>query len=260
MKSRGEFVTDSVLHFALRELRSNFFNRRAVAILAGVSLIITIMAPFGTEVIASGFLRFCYWLAIVVGTAFTGSIVTDAVYMALQRRVNHWLAIALAAIATAIAVCIVVFAINVAVFGMVPADAGFLPLFSTIFAISLVISATIILIEDKAEQADPKGPAILSRLPLELRGPLYALSAEDHYVNVRTSNGADLLLIRLNDAMKEAEPTEGLQVHRSHWVATSAIKSARREGDRAVLTLLDGTEIPASRKFVPELKAVGILT
>lgn len=253
-------MTDSVFHFALRELRSNFFNRRAAAILVGVSLVITIMAPFGTEIISSGFLRFCYWLAIVVGTAFTGSLVTDAVFMALRPRCSHWLAMGIAAVATGLAVCVTVFVINIAVFGLAPVDAGFFPLFSTIFAISLVISAMIILTEGNSDKSGTKPAALLSRLPLEVRGNLYALSAEDHYVKVRTHKGAHLVLIRLNDAMREAEPIEGLQVHRSHWVAVSAIQTARREGDRAILTLLDGTEIPASRKFVPELKANGILT
>lgn len=65
--------------------------------------------------------------------------------------------------------------------------------------------------------------------------------------------------MRLGDAIREAAPEPGLQVHRSHWVAIAAVTAARREGDRAVLSLSHGGDIPASRSHIPALKEAGLL-
>jgi DNA-binding LytR/AlgR family response regulator len=105
----------------------------------------------------------------------------------------------------------------------------------------------------------PCPPAILDRLPLDRRGALVALSAEDHYVRVVTRTGEALVLIRLADAMRETGDLPGLQVHRSHWVALDAVRAVRRSGDGAVLTLATGHELPASRRFIPALRQAALL-
>nr|WP_255552328.1 LytTR family DNA-binding domain-containing protein [Maritimibacter dapengensis] len=100
---------------------------------------------------------------------------------------------------------------------------------------------------------------ILDRLPIEKRGPLISLSVQDHYVEVATTKGTELVLLRLSDAMAEVGDTPGLQVHRSHWIATGAVKSARRDGARAILTMADGRDIPVSRTYLPAIKEAGLL-
>jgi DNA-binding LytR/AlgR family response regulator len=50
-----------------------------------------------------------------------------------------------------------------------------------------------------------------------------------------------------------------LQVHRAHWVARDQVRTARRSGARAILTMTDGSEVPVSRSFVPVVKAAGLL-
>jgi len=71
--------------------------------------------------------------------------------------------------------------------------------------------------------------------------------------------GESLVLLRLSDAIREVGDTAGAQVHRSHWVAWDAITAARREGDRAILTLKTGTEIPVSRANLGKIKDAGFL-
>jgi len=68
-----------------------------------------------------------------------------------------------------------------------------------------------------------------------------------------------MLLMRLSDAIRETAPTAGLQVHRSHWVARDQIASVKRTGDRAIMTLKTGAEIPASRTYIPALRDAGLL-
>ena len=109
-----------------------------------------------------------------------------------------------------------------------------------------------------ARQADAAPPAFLERLPAKLRGgELYAVEAEDHYLRLHTSKGADLILMRLSDAIGELEGIEGAQTHRSWWVARDGIDDARRADGRAVLRLKSGAEVPVSRTYVRALRQAG---
>jgi len=249
-------VKNGHLQLALREVRGTFWSLRGIGAFAGVAVILAIMAPFGTDIVENAVLRFCYWFVVVFLTASAGAIVTDVTRAALARFGDILASIA-GAFATGVAVCVIVFGLNFAVFGNLPVWADSFGVFATIFAISLVISGIFALFSAAPLKADPS--PILDRLPLEARGALMSLSAEDHYVRVRTNVREELILMRLADAISEVGGVDGLQVHRSHWVARDAIAKARREGERAVLTLTDGTEIPASRTYIPELKAQRIL-
>jgi DNA-binding LytR/AlgR family response regulator len=102
-------------------------------------------------------------------------------------------------------------------------------------------------------------PAILERLPVEKRGALVSLSATDHYVNVVTTKGQEMILMRLADAIKETGSVEGLHVHRSHWVAIGQVQSAARSGEGASLTMSQGGIIPVSRANVASVRDAGLL-
>jgi len=81
------------------------------------------------------------------------------------------------------------------------------------------------------------GATLMRRLKPELRGELWALEMEDHYLRVHTERGNDLILYRLSDAIAEVGHLEGRQVHRSYWVARAAITGTEREGRRVQLIL-----------------------
>lgn len=68
-----------------------------------------------------------------------------------------------------------------------------------------------------------------------------------------------MVLLRLSDAIREVGNTDGLQVHRSHWVAKSAVTKAERTGDRALLSMSHGPDIPVSRSNLPKLRDAGLL-
>lgn len=95
------------------------------------------------------------------------------------------------------------------------------------------------------------------RLTLEARGPLVRIEAQDHYLNVVTQKGSDLILMRLGDAMSELEG-RGLQVHRSHWIAVDAVTAHRREKGRNILVMADGAEVPVSRSFRAQAQSAGL--
>ena len=132
---------------------------------------------------------------------------------------------------------------------------------------SLVVSVAMSLLsvavnpvpQDRAQPGPAPVPSrFLERLPVRLRGAeIWAVEAEDHYLRVHTSAGQDLILLRMADAVAELEGQEGMQVHRSWWVARAAIADARRGDGRATLTLKDGSEAPVSRTYAAELRRRG---
>ena len=91
--------------------------------------------------------------------------------------------------------------------------------------------------------------AFLARLSPELGENLLHLQMQDHYVEARTDRGSELVLMRFGDALKEVATIDGARVHRSHWVATGAVRRVRRQRGRVILDLCNGEEVPVSRSF-----------
>jgi hypothetical protein len=103
----------------------------------------------------------------------------------------------------------------------------------------------------------PSEARLIERLPPELGGTILALENEDHYVRVHTSLGSDLILIRMRDAVAEMDGVDGMQVHRSWWVAREAVEDVKREGRNVRLVLERGLEAPVSRANVTVLRDGG---
>lgn len=102
--------------------------------------------------------------------------------------------------------------------------------------------------------AAPPANPLLDQLPAELGSTIVALEMEDHYVRVHTMLGSALVLMRLRDAMALVGEIEGMQVHRSWWVARAAVEDVLREGRNVRLKLPRGIEAPVARANVAALK------
>lgn len=77
------------------------------------------------------------------------------------------------------------------------------------------------------------------------KADIVALSAELHYTRVFTPLGEELVLYPLNQAILEAG--EGVQIHRSHWVARAHVEALRKETSGWVVTLDTGLRLPVAR-------------
>ena len=106
---------------------------------------------------------------------------------------------------------------------------------------------------------EPPGAPFLDRIPARLGRDLLHLHMQDHYVEVHTGEGSDLLLLRFRDALREVEGLDGAQVHRSHWVARAAVAGVERRNGRVALRLANGSRVPVSRSFAPALRDRGWL-
>lgn len=103
------------------------------------------------------------------------------------------------------------------------------------------------------------GQKFLNRLSPDLGTDLLCLAMEDHYVRVHTSLGDELIHMRMTDAMTELEGYAGYQVHRSWWIATTALKNITKDGRKHTAQLVNGLEVPIARNRVAELKKAGLI-
>ncbi len=99
----------------------------------------------------------------------------------------------------------------------------------------------------------PPNP-LFDQLPPELGSEIIALEMEDHYVRVHTALGSALVLMRLRDAMVLIGDLEGMQVHRSWWVARGAVEDVLRDGRNVRLKLARDVEAPVARANVATLR------
>ena len=264
MRKRTEnFVAETELQFAMRETQAMIRRPGVRVVLLAIGLVLGLAGPFDTQDAMRLLPRLAYWIAVTVITFLTGSFVGELLGRhLLKRKVPRQGVVVLIGLGIGVTVFLEIMALNWALFGLSPATPGYAwPLAGNALLVSVIVAWVLdYLGTDQPEAvAEAWPPALLARLSLEKRGPLMALSVSDHYVEVRTRAGCELVLMRLSDAIGETQPEPGLQVHRSHWVALKAVKSAHREGARAILTLTDGHNIPVSRTYLTAVKDAGLL-
>jgi len=109
-----------------------------------------------------------------------------------------------------------------------------------------------------SEAAPERDQPFWRRIPGHLGTDLLCLTMEDHYLRIHTPLGSDLILMRMRDAVAELDGL-GLQVHRSHWVADSAVQGHERRDGRVILKLRTGLEIPVSKGGLPAVRDAGWL-
>jgi LytTr DNA-binding domain len=108
----------------------------------------------------------------------------------------------------------------------------------------------------EAGEAPPTAFGLLGALP----SAVLCLQMEDHYVRVHTVGSSRLVLATLNQAMMALESTDGLQVHRSWWVARKAVVRVVTQGRNLRLQLVNGISAPVARSAVAMVREAGWLT
>jgi len=96
----------------------------------------------------------------------------------------------------------------------------------------------------------PEPPRFLQRLQqLEQVGidELIAVEAADHYIQVHTTHGKELVHYRFGDALAELEPFGGLQIHRSAWVSDHGVSRLAVSGNIMSAVLISGERLAVSQ-------------
>ena len=258
-------MNDSSTQQAMRDMRRVLGRPRTFGGLGLAAVLITIVQPFGFHVPGPIGLTLMYWLLIIAVTFPLGFVISAAGAALFRHR---WSAALAAACAMGIAVTVLAYALNIMFLGWgIWELERWRVLIGSAAPVAALITILIHMIQAPVATASsppqspkaPVPPALLNRLPSDMRGAIQHLSAEDHYTRVTTSQGSCLVLLRFSDALQEVAPTPGLQVHRSHWVSFDAIDKTERRGDGARLILAGGASVPVSRSHMPRLRAKGIV-
>ncbi|WP_419907184.1 LytTR family DNA-binding domain-containing protein [Hoeflea sp.] len=259
-------MTDRSLQFTLREWWQFVSAPKTAVVVAAAGLVLGLSGPFGTYDAMHPLARLVYWELIAFVTFSVGWLNARLIgEHTPARKLGVLPAYAVAGLIGGIPIYAVVELINLVGNIGAPQD---LPsrviLFAYCTAFNFCMCMLVAWLFKRAARAVPPEaagavPKLLKRLPIELRGPLSHLSMQDHYVEVVTDRGSQLVLMRLADAISETEPVSGLQVHRSHWVAFDAVARTRREKERYIVEMKGGAVLPISRSHVPAARAAGLL-
>jgi hypothetical protein len=245
-------VYQELFQTALHKLRSELSNRNAMIVLGGVGVVLGLSGPFQTISLLSTGPRIAYWL-FVAATTYSLGCFLSFFCSGLMRRQPIWVHIVVNSLVIGTAVTLTIETLNSVVYG--PASGGETPSWAVLVLISGVIEAGMHLTRPKKPDITPP---LLDRISAAKRGPLIALSSEDHYVKITTTNGVDLTLMRLSDAMKEVGGTEGMQIHRSHWVAFEHVVDIKRDKASNLAVLSNGETRPISRSYMTAVREAGL--
>ena len=212
--------------------------------------------------------RYVFWTTTMVTGTVTSALASPWIFNQLLRGRHTVLQLAVVAAMVSCPVLLVIVGFNTGFTGPWPTND--LPMqFARVFAISFIlVSGTYVAAKAlgligaapaPGAAASSPIPKFLSRLPAKYRGAeLYAVSSEDHYLRIHTDRGEELILMRLSDAMRELEGADGLQTHRSWWVASNGVDEMSRENGKQTLMLKSGVAAPVSRSFAKAVREAGL--
>lgn len=237
---------------------------RGLAIAVAGGGLLALSGAFGTGE-APLPLRLAYWISLLLIGGLWGHLSSRLIERVMDFEQRPWLGVAILTVVVAGPLSVIVWCLTgLFFFGRPTPPWGLDHMIGPVVLITAVVSAVNVFVgHARPVQTHaatvPSGPApLLARLPHRLRGAtLWAVQAEDHYLRLHTDRGADLILMRLSDALVELEGLEGARTHRSWWVARDAVRDVARGDGRATLTLEGGLKAPVSRRYAAALRAAG---
>lgn len=244
---------------------NEIYRPQGIALWGSISFLVALAGPFGTYEELGPIERLAFWGMAIAFVNLCSKPCRKAM-RAWTARAGFWgrAAVGSAALAT-IAAPAVKLLHGLFLGGNRPESMSFITLWMVFFLSSIVETGLWSVMRrepasaaDRPEAAEPEMPRLMTRLDPELRGDLLSISVNDHYVEVTTDRGQGNVLLRFADAMDELGETEGCRVHRSHWVARSAMKRVERAAGRYFLRLTDDRRLPVSRSYRDEVLALGL--
>ncbi len=233
------------------------------AVSTAVGLTLGAIGPFGSYLNGTLPVRLAYWLVCLwAGWLVFGISLPVLMRRAQARNVPAWLWVppAVAILTLLPAALSRVLAIRL---WPVVGEVTWLEWYGQGLVVSSLATLAV-LWATRSPRTAPAGPDPLSadprdRLPPRLGRTVLCLQMEDHYVRVHTPLGSTLVLMSLSQAMAGLKDLEGVQTHRSWWVARTAIVGMVEDGRRLRLRLSGGQEAPVSRARVGTLREKGWL-
>lgn len=260
-------------HFTNREMQGQMsINRKnflgGVAIFFAVSAVFTFLGVYDSNKmpLMQGFF---YWSATIGTGAVMGLLIFSWIFKGPLRYCSILLKLVVLSGISSLPVVIVLAAYSGGLSGEWPAS-NWLIQYVLTFPITLLINgvgylalkATGVLphISGLSNDNELLTEHFMKRLSVKYRNAeLYAVSSEDHYIRVHTDAGEELILMRLSDALAELIGVDGLQTHRSWWVAKKGIADSQVTRGKHRLILKSGSAAPVSRSFLKSVRDAGVL-
>ena len=249
-------------------------------LLVGLVLVLTAVGPIGIEVRLGPLERLGFWSTCCALCWPPCHALTAAILYAMRARPP--LLVLLAAAVGALFLTVPCTAVTYTVYGLfVPPDAesaSFPQIYLNVAVLVLACSGLVhyVLCErvklryaSEGESGpfgaatDTPGPAeteatptlasFFGRLPRILGRDVVYATVSGHYLNVVTTAGSCLVLMRMSDAVA-ALGDLGMQVHRSHWVAYRHVTGVVQDGQRTIVRVTGLHELPVSRTHVAKVR------
>ncbi|MEE9381651.1 MAG: LytTR family DNA-binding domain-containing protein, partial [Hyphomonadaceae bacterium] len=237
---------------------------RDFAIFLAIGTFLAFIDPYSATATLPLWGKWLYWTGLIMVGVYVGEAATWAMEK-LFPNLHAIVSTLILSLVAALAVTATILTIQSIIGPYVP-TAYWLGLYFSVWVISIAMTGIGFLMDqtfnNKAPATEDLGKGIdtfLERLPIKYRGAaLYAVSSEDHYLRVHTERGEELILMRLADALRELAGADGLQTHRSWWVAVDGVADTAKTNGRTVLILKSGAEAPVSRSYAKAVREKGL--
>ncbi len=227
------------------------------------SLIVAIAGPFNTFGAQHVVWRFFYWGALIAFAIIISIFLRYFLRSALFGK-PYWQEDMAVSVCLAILIGPCFVAINrFLIWPDAPRAMGLLSVIGSVIVISFCTFAIRRLLQEQVPISPNGGrrDRLLMRVSANSGARLLRISSDNHHIRVITKDGAEhRLLMRLRDAIAEVDLEPRLCVHRSHWVAQSAIVGVTSENGREVVELTSGDMIPIGPKYRANLITAGVIT
>jgi hypothetical protein len=249
-----------------------------VGVLTAIGVFLAFLNPFGSVTEQPIEIAFAYWVPLIVYGGLAGAVIAWGVRR-LAPKLPLWGYIGVLAPLMTVSVFPAVAAQQAFLMNSPVPPERYVEFFFYILLISTAVTSVVILgfraFGQRSTVLDPEpagapvpvaptagaktgASAFAERLPIKLRAAeIYAVESEDHYLRVHTSAGQELILMRLADAVRELVGVEGMQTHRSWWVAKQGLADVVKGDGRLTLKLKSGAEAPVSRTYSKAVKEAG---
>lgn len=214
-------------------------------------------------------IRLLYWISSIVACTIVANLVGTALDIIIDSEAKPLVYHSVFLMILALILPIIVVLINHFVFKSPLSVKAYKFLMLPVFIISFFMTVLHFFMEKIPMQShalsikdtqSASRPKIFDRLDIKFRNcEILAVKSEDHYLRFYTSIGETLILLRLYDAINELEGIEGVQTHRSWWVAINAIDRLEKDYGKNRFILKNALEVPISRGFAPSLKRMQLL-
>ena len=248
---------------------------RAIVAATAIGIFLGIVGPFGSYLNGSAVTRIAYWvLSMWLGVASYGGAFVLARWLAPRIGIPLWIAAFLLVIAASLPQSLATSALalyfwpDLARLSLSQLDwfmqvlmlAGPVTLGYAWWTRLLSLPGTVHALPEREAGGEPdEASGLFALLPLRLGRDIICMEMEDHYVRVHTPLGSDLILMPMARAIEDVAVIEGFRVHRSWWVARSAVLRIDGPPRTMRLHLVNGIDVPVARRTVAMLRGLGWL-